>query len=33
MDLIRVGGNANALLPQLLQAGQFAAGVTDLSEI
>ena len=33
MDLIRVGGNANALLPQLLQAGQLAAGVTDLSEI
>ena len=33
MDLIRVGDRVDTLLPQLLQAGELAAGVTDLSEI
>lgn len=33
MDLIRVGDRVDTLVPQLLQAGQLAAGVTDLSEI
>jgi len=33
MDLIRIGDRVDTLVPQLLQAGQLAAGVTDLSEI
>jgi uncharacterized protein (TIGR00730 family) len=33
MDLIRIGSTVDELLPQLLQAGRLAAGVTDFSEI
>jgi uncharacterized protein (TIGR00730 family) len=33
MDLLRVGSDIDALLPELLQASDLSAGISDLSEI